>query len=176
MKYNPGQWYTEQVLGVNSIRKVVKNLLSSGDIDGYFTNHSLRWSGCTRLFQAGIERKIVKEISGHRSDVIDRYQLTSDDQWKKVNEILACNNVEVDMDSGEKKEVVEGEPVIEKKLRSPSNVQLLSSVSIDSQGGCSCKKTYISNGNLSEMIDAILKFKGENAKATIKLEIEIQSK
>ena len=70
-------------MGVNTLRKVVRKLLKSAELDGYFTNHSLRRSGTTRLFQAGVERKIVKEYTGHTSDAVDQYQITSADQRKK---------------------------------------------------------------------------------------------
>ena len=41
-KTNPAQWYGVQPIGKNSLSKVVKNLLKSANLDGYFTNHSLR--------------------------------------------------------------------------------------------------------------------------------------
>ena len=45
-------------------------------IPGKFTNHSLRRTAATRLFSAGIEEKIVKEITGHSSDCVRLYQET----------------------------------------------------------------------------------------------------
>ena len=45
----------------------------------------------TRLFQAGVDRKLVKEYSGHRSDALDQYQITSDKQKQMISEVLACN-------------------------------------------------------------------------------------
>ena len=51
----PKQWYGREVVGSNKLKEVVKNLLMSAKIDGYFTNHSLRRSGSTRLFQTGVE-------------------------------------------------------------------------------------------------------------------------
>ena len=57
-KVNPAQWFGEQVLGRNAIVKVVGKLLKSTNLNGYFTNHSLRRTGTTRLFHAGIDRRI----------------------------------------------------------------------------------------------------------------------
>ena len=76
-------------MGQHSLSKVVKNLLSSASIDGYFTNHSLRRSGASRLFQANVDRKLVKEATGHSSDAVDAYQITSDAQRQKLSEIIA---------------------------------------------------------------------------------------
>ena len=47
---SPKQWYGREVVGANKVKEVVKQLLSSAKIDDYFTNHSLRCSGSTRLF------------------------------------------------------------------------------------------------------------------------------
>ena len=54
----------------------------------FFTNHSLRCTGGTCLFQAGVGCKLVKEATGHRSDVIDTYQITSDEQREVMSKIL----------------------------------------------------------------------------------------
>ena len=77
-KSNPAQWYGNQVLGQNTLREVVKNLLKNAKLDGYFINYSLRRSGTTRLFQAGVDRKLIKEFTGHASDVVDKYAITSE--------------------------------------------------------------------------------------------------
>ena len=49
-KPKPTQWYGNQVVGQNSIAGVVKVLMEEAGIEGFFTNHSLRRTGGTRLF------------------------------------------------------------------------------------------------------------------------------
>ena len=56
-KINPAQWYGEQCVGKHTLRKVVSDLLKNAKLDGYFINYSLRCTGTTRLFQAGVDRK-----------------------------------------------------------------------------------------------------------------------
>ena len=53
----PTQWYRVQVVGQNTISKVVKTLMEKANIQGFFTNHSARRTGGTRLFRAGVQRK-----------------------------------------------------------------------------------------------------------------------
>ena len=36
-------------------------------IEGFFTNHSFRSSGGTRLCNAGVDHKLVEECTGHTS-------------------------------------------------------------------------------------------------------------
>ena len=87
-KPNPAQWYGDQPVGRNTLAKVVKKLLKSVNLNGYFTNHSLRRMCATRLFQAGVDSKIVREITGHSSDALNKYQITSNVQKANVSDII----------------------------------------------------------------------------------------
>ena len=62
--------------------------MESAGYHGYYTGHSLRRSGTTRLCQAGVAKKLVKECTGHTSDAIDKYYVTSDAQRERLTEIL----------------------------------------------------------------------------------------
>ena len=86
-KINPAQWYGEAPVGKNTLRKTVQKLLKNSNVSGFYSNHSLRRSGTTRLFQAGVDRKLIKEFTGHSSDAIDKYQVTSEDQRKSLSNI-----------------------------------------------------------------------------------------
>ena len=74
---NPAQWYSNQVAGLNTLRKTVKEMLKSAKLDGFFTNYSLRCTITTHLFQAGVDRKIIKEFTCHKSDAADQYTITA---------------------------------------------------------------------------------------------------
>ncbi len=47
-------------------------------IPGRFTNHSLRMTAATRMFNAGVEEEVVKECTGHKSNAVCAYKRTSD--------------------------------------------------------------------------------------------------
>ena len=66
-KHAPKQWYAyaEKVIGTHTIGKVVMDIMKEAKIEGFFSNHSLRCSGGTRLFRRGVDRKLVKECTGH---------------------------------------------------------------------------------------------------------------
>ena len=69
-KINPAQWYSTQVFRLNKIKQTVKEMLKSAKLDGFFTNHSLRCTGTSRLFQPGLDQKLVKEYLGYHSDTL----------------------------------------------------------------------------------------------------------
>ena len=77
------------VIGICTLCKTVGGMLKNAKLDGFFTNHSLHHSGTSRLFQAGVDQKLIKEYAGHRSDVVDNYQVTSEAQRQELSAILA---------------------------------------------------------------------------------------
>ena len=173
-KVNPAQWYGKQVFGKNSIAKVVTKLLKSVNANGHFTNHSLRRTGATRLFQAGVDRKLIKEYTGHTSDAIDKYQITSSEQRQEISNVLHSEgktNVEChDHDEVDTEKNAEVEPI------RPSLE--LSVTSRNKKGevyqGCECKKNCMcigQNDHISAMIQQLMQTKG-HGKAKVKIEIE----
>ena len=164
---NPAQWYGEQVFGKNSISKVVSNLLKSAKLDGYFTNHSLRRTGATRLFHSGVDRKLIKEFTGHTSDAIDKYETTSDTQRCQISKVVQGQKDEQD-ENDEGFDVVKApEPSLELCVK---NVNKKGQVSM----GCDCNKRKVDvneNMEINDMIRNIVSV-SRASKAKIKIEIE----
>ena len=155
-KPTPKVWYQEQVIGKNTISKVVQVMVKTSKIEGFFSNHSLRRSGGTRLFNQGVDRKLVKEITGHRSDAVDAYQVTSHHQREVCSRIL----------QGQSKEKSE---------------QNASKVERSSKENCP-KDTHEShieiNGDVTkaqELVTEIFKKIGNHGKAVIKIEIQLNN-
>ena len=84
----PHVWYTTSPLGINRVRSVVKDMLKDAGLDGFFTNHSLRRTAATRLFQAGQNVKFIKEVTGHVSNAVENYETTSDEQRMVISSII----------------------------------------------------------------------------------------
>ncbi len=77
-KRTPQTWYVDKPVGINVLSKTVGNLMSRISREGRFTNHSLRVSAATRMFNDGIEEQVVKEKTGHHSDAIRAYKCTAE--------------------------------------------------------------------------------------------------
>ena len=84
----PACWYQNQVMGEGSIGKIIGKMMEEAGYVGFYSGHSLRRSGGSCLFQAGVQRKLVKECTGHSSDAVDKYQITSDEQREVLSNIL----------------------------------------------------------------------------------------
>ena len=153
---NPAVWYSSQVVGLNTLKKTITEMLKSADLDGFFTNHSLRRSSLTYLFQAGVDRKLVKEFTGHCSDAIDQYQITSDKQRENISKVL----------SGPPKEK------IEKLQSSQFEISVKGEGKVGSDMGFCCRRSNVdSKGQVSDMLDKLIS-SGKGLKTKVKIEVE----
>ena len=140
--------------------KVVQTMLKDAKLDGFSTNHSLRRSGTTRLFQQVIDCKLIKEFTGHTSDAVDNYQVTSDDQRAKMSSIIQGESCESN----------------ESQLKQADLQVTLSSKIEPKEMSCICKKCKVDieeTSNVGNIIEKILSA-CRGSKATIKIEIEIE--
>ena len=60
-------WYCDQPYGINKIKTTVKVLCKEAGLEGKFTNHSLRATCASRMFDKNVPEQIIKETTGHRS-------------------------------------------------------------------------------------------------------------
>ena len=69
--------------------RCLKNICSQAGIQGYKTNHSIRTTAATRLYQAGVDKQVVMERTGHRSlEGVRSYKRTCDDQRGALSDRL----------------------------------------------------------------------------------------
>ena len=162
----PACWYSTRVLGVNAIKSTVGKLLKDAQLDGFFSNHSLRRSSTTRLFQAGVDRKILKEFTGHVSDAVDKYQITSEVQRQRLSEVISGEKVN-------KTKVVSVDEKEEKDHNNSVEVVVTSEESVG-QMACSCMKKNVKTEDaksVGQLLNDILVGR-KYGKAKIKLEID----
>ena len=57
-------WFTSAPIGKNTLSKMVKTMCEQASIDGKRTNHSLRATGITTMFQAGLPEKVIQDRVG----------------------------------------------------------------------------------------------------------------
>ena len=91
----PGKpWYSSQPWGENKLATMVKSMFSKIGISGK-TNHSLRATGASQMFQAGVPEKIVQERTGHRStEALRMYERTTTTQHIGVARVLCAGKDE----------------------------------------------------------------------------------
>lgn len=60
-------WYSRKPRGKHTLNNMVKTMCSEAGIEGHFTNHNLKATGATQLFERNIPEKVIQEFTGHRS-------------------------------------------------------------------------------------------------------------
>ena len=62
-----GCWYSRVPIGHNKLADTVPRLMRDAGIPGYFTNHSLRATATTRMYDAQLDEASIMQRTGHRS-------------------------------------------------------------------------------------------------------------
>ena len=160
-KPTPALWYRYQVVGEKAIGKIVADLMERAGYKGYFTGHSLCRSGTTRLSNAGVPTNIIKECTGHRSDAVDKYKVTSATQKELCSKIVSAK-VPPPATVSVPPKCVETEV----KVIDP-DINVIEKPTVT----CSCNSS-----NASNLVTEILKSVSDSGSAKIKIEIEISKK
>ena len=77
-RMNPRVWYCDQPYGMNKIKNTVKEICKEAGIDGKYTNHSLRATCASCMYDRQVPEQIIKEVTGHKSDCVHVYKRTSE--------------------------------------------------------------------------------------------------
>ena len=77
--------FKKQRVGVNTLKNMLPELSRRSGVGVHYTNHSLRATSITRMFNNGIPEKVIAETSGHKSAKALRcYEHTSSAQQQAV--------------------------------------------------------------------------------------------
>ena len=109
-------WFQRSPIGKNTLAKFVENMCLSAGLEKK-TNHSLRATGATAMFAAGVPEKMIKGVTGHRSskslEIYERPTLQqqialskdmSSSRTEKFNDGIQCSSGASDCNPGVEKE------------------------------------------------------------------------
>ena len=85
-----GIWFDNMVVGKHTLSEVVKTVATRAGLAGKkFTNHSLRKSSASVLYQSGMDEQLVQEQTGHRSvEALRIYKKSTSAQKRDVSDTL----------------------------------------------------------------------------------------
>ena len=70
-------------VGINSLNKILPEMCEAADFKRK-SAHSLRVTCVSSLFNAGMEEKLIRERSGHRSNALFQYEKPTEENVSKV--------------------------------------------------------------------------------------------
>ena len=86
-------WYSGIPIGKNTLENKLRKRCALAGIEGRVTNHSMRATSVTCLYETGVPEKVIQERTGHRSlEALRVYERTNSQQHKVVSNILSSNN------------------------------------------------------------------------------------
>ena len=81
--------FTNQRVGINVLKNVLPELSEKSGIQVRYTNHSLRATAITRMFNGEVDEKVIAETSGHRSlKALRSYEHTCKQKLQNVSRII----------------------------------------------------------------------------------------
>ena len=166
----PTCWYSTVPIGINRLRKTVGLLLKDAGLDCFFTNHSLRRTCATRLFQAGQDMKLVQEITGHISDAVYKYQCTSDAQKMRASGIIQGEIAPIRLSQAAPMEVVYPDKIVgnEEKFKLE---KLLLPINVKTKNENEESNIEDMSRNVTSLINSAVQSVGQR-KAKITIEVE----
>ena len=89
----PANRGTQLFQWANTRHTKVKTMCALAGIHGHKTNHSLRATGATELYNRGAPEKLIQERTGYRSlKALRTYERSNDEQHKAASVLLATPN------------------------------------------------------------------------------------
>ena len=80
-------WYECAAVGKEKLQTFMESMCRDARI-AKKTNHSLRATGASALFHAGVPEKLIRDVTGHRSNALQLYERPTEQQRKQVSEVL----------------------------------------------------------------------------------------
>lgn len=96
---NRNIWYTCSAIGHNTLAGTVKRMFDTAGIPGFFTNHSLRATAATRLYEASIDEQLITEVTGHRSTAVCSYKRSNEGQKEQIRSILQGETMNIQIET-----------------------------------------------------------------------------
>lgn len=85
-------WYYKAAAGRDTLAGVVGRIMKKAGYQGHFTNHSLRATCATRLYNRSVPEQLIQETTGHRStDGVRSYKRSSEEQKMETNKLVRCD-------------------------------------------------------------------------------------
>jgi hypothetical protein len=81
-------WYDNAPIGRDKLKTFMEVMCREAGITEKKTNHSLRATRATALFNAGVPEKLIREVTGHRSNSLHLYERPSLEQRQAVSKVL----------------------------------------------------------------------------------------
>ena len=81
-------WYHKIPIWHNSLQQTVRRLCVAAGIEGKFTNHSLRATNATRLFEAKVDEQLIMQRTGHSSNAVRSYKRVGEKLRTVTSDVL----------------------------------------------------------------------------------------
>ena len=94
-------WYSCQPIGIHTLQNITSAVCAKAGLAGKCTNHGLKVTSTTRLFQEGVSEQLVCEMTGNSSEAVSTYKRKSLSMQKELSDVLYGNQSDSSCDQKE---------------------------------------------------------------------------
>ncbi|XP_076076145.1 uncharacterized protein LOC143047046 [Mytilus galloprovincialis] len=80
--------FSRQKIGIHTIQGYMKDMCKQAVVGGRKTGHSGKVTTAKMLFRDNFDEQLIKERTGHKSDPVRTYKRTSENQVKRMTDVL----------------------------------------------------------------------------------------
>ncbi|VDI04181.1 Hypothetical predicted protein [Mytilus galloprovincialis] len=77
-------WFAAMPVGINMLTQTIARLCKEAGLKGFRSNHSLRATAATRLYEDGQDEQLISEITGHKSNAVREYKRTNTEMKRRA--------------------------------------------------------------------------------------------
>ena len=85
---NRNVWYDCAPVGAHKLKTFLECMCKEAGVSQKNTNHSLRATGASALFNAGVPEKLIRGVTGHRSKALQLYERPTTEQLQETSAVL----------------------------------------------------------------------------------------
>ncbi len=112
-------------MGINAIQFILSRICAHAGLSGKRTNHALKATAVTRMYEQGVDEQLIQERLGNSSEAVRSYKHTSSEQNVKISKILYGNNPKCHKLQMPKVKTVS--KLLEEEIKSPESSQVVPS-------------------------------------------------
>ena len=91
--YPKALWYSPVPVGKHTLNEKLAKMCALRGIEGRVTNHSVRATSATHMYEQGVPEKVIQDRTGHRSlEALRVYERTSALQQETASNILSSSS------------------------------------------------------------------------------------
>lgn len=143
-----GIWYKAVPMGKNTLSKMMQNISKKAGLSREYTNHCVRASTVTALYQAGVDSHQICLLTKHKNENSLKHYINGSTSEQKRH----CSSVLANVFGGESSEVVGITPASSEQIPVPSGSANIYNANVNARTDSTAVSSFLSNCSFNNCV------------------------